>query len=272
MQNLKDTKVIFVDIDRTLTDSNNKVTPKNAEIIKKAVEKGIYVVICSGRNYAYAEQKSKEANASNIIIVNNGSQIYDYSIHKSIYEKKIDKEIVQRLVDELKPQGVEFILNTSNTRFGSDRIQRKMYPDEFKFKRVSDLKDEEVLQIVGEVDDFDTMDLMVKTIDRYEDLEILNLSKAYLEKDTSVKHFYADINNKGVNKGEGIKRFLELYNIKREESVCIGDYINDMDMFDVCGYTVAMQNGSEELKKKADYITLTNNESGVAYFIEKFIL
>ncbi len=272
MFNLKNTKVIFVDIDRTLTDSKNKVSKKNADIIKKATEKGIYVILCSGRNYAYAEQKSKEANASNIIIVNNGSQIYDYSIHKSIYENKMDKNVVKKLIDELRTIGVEFILNTSNTRFGTRNIVRKINDNEYFFDNIEDIGDEEILQVVAEVDDFETMDKMVKKVGLYDELEILNLSKAYLEKDISVKNFYADINTKGINKGEGIKKFLELYNIKKEEAICFGDYINDMDMFDVCGYKVAMANASEELKQKSDYITLSNDESGVAYFIERFIL
>lgn len=88
MCNLKNTRAIFVDIDGTLTNSKKQVTKENAEAIKKAVDKGIFVIICSGRNFSYAVEKSKKANASNIVIVSNGAQIYDYSKHQSIYEEK----------------------------------------------------------------------------------------------------------------------------------------------------------------------------------------
>ncbi len=71
-------KVMFVDIDRTLTDNNKQVTAKNAQAIKEVVEKGIKVVLCSGRGTYYAVKKSKDANASNYVILNNGAQIYDY--------------------------------------------------------------------------------------------------------------------------------------------------------------------------------------------------
>ena len=63
-----------------------------------------------------------------------------------------------------------------------------------------------------------------------------------------------------------------MFNIKKEESLCFGDYVNDLDMFDACGFKVAMENASAELKKKADFITLSNNNSGVAYFINKYII
>lgn len=272
MNNLKNTKAIFVDIDGTLTNSNKEVSKENAEAIKKATEKGIFVIICSGRNFSYAVEKSKLANASNIVIVSNGAQIYDYNMKKSIYEENMNKDIVKSLVEELKKEGVEFILNTSNTRFGSRGLVRKIDEDEHFFDNIEDIGSEEIVQVVIEVDDFETMDKAVKTVGKYDDLQILSLTKAYLEKDFSVKHFYADVNTKGVNKGKGIKKFLELYNIKKEEVVCFGDYINDNKMFDECGYKIAMANASDELKKKADYITLSNDESGVAYFINKFIL
>lgn len=272
MCNLKKTKAIFVDIDGTLTNSKKEVTKENAEAIKKAVEKGIFVIICSGRNFSYAVEKSKKANASNIVIVSNGAQIYDYSKQHSIYEENMDKKVVKKLVNELRKEGVEFILNTSNTRFGSRGLVRKMDDDELFFDEVDDVGEEQIVQLVIEVDNYKTMDKAVKTVEQYETLQILSLTKAYLEKDFSVKHFYADVNTKGINKGKGIKKFLELYNIKKEEVVCFGDYINDNKMFDECGYKVAMKNASNELKEKADYITLSNDESGVAYFINKFIL
>jgi len=66
---LKNIKVIFIDIDRTLTNDNHKIPKLNIEAIKEATQKGILVVLCSGRGLAYAKEKSIEAFASNYIIV-----------------------------------------------------------------------------------------------------------------------------------------------------------------------------------------------------------
>jgi len=272
MEQLKNIKVIFIDIDRTLTNDNHKIPKLNIEAIKEATQKGILVVLCSGRWLAYAKEKSIEAFASNYIITNNGAQIYDYLNKKSIYENKMSNENVEKLLKDFEEMGIECILNTSSTRFGSKKLVRKIYEGEHFFYTLDDIGNENVLQIVGEVNSFQDMDKMVRCVNKYDEFIILNLSKAYLENKRNEKNYYADINNRNTNKGQGIKKFLEIFNINKDEAICFGDYINDIDMFNECGHKVAMKNASEELKQKANYITLSNNEGGVGDFIKKYIL
>jgi hypothetical protein len=272
VQKLKDIKVIFVDIDKTLTDNNRQVPAKNSEVIKKAVQQGIMVVLCSGRDFSYTEEKSKEANASNYIIASNGAQIYDYLNKKTLFKIEISKESIAKLIEDFKELGIECILNTSTTRYGTKCLNREMNENEGRFEKLEDIEKEEILQVVGEVHSFELMDKMVKKIGKYHDLIIKNLSRAYVENKKNEENYYADINNYTVSKGEGIKNFLKIFNIKKEEAICFGDFINDIEMFDECGYKVAMDNASDELKEKADYITLSNEESGVGVFIEKYIL
>lgn len=103
-----------------------------------------------------------------------------------------------------------------------------------------------------------------------ENLKIANYSREYIKEDTNSKEpYYIFINNKSVDKGTAISEFLKAKNIKKEETICFGDRINDITMFKSCGNTVAMKNADEELKKIADYITLSNEENGVADFIKK---
>lgn len=271
MTKLNNIKVVFIDIDKTLTNDERIVPKENALAIKRLVEKGIFVVLCSGRNFSYAGQKANDANASSFLITNNGAQIYDYEKHKSLYEVSISKKIIEKLLLNLREIGVEIILNTSNTRFGTKNLKRKLSNDEKFFNEIDELGEENILQIVCEVNSASTMEKLIDIVKRYDNLKISNLSRAFLENKKS-DNYYADINNYSTNKGTGIKKFLELFNIKKEESLCFGDYINDLDMFDACGYKVAMGNASPKLKEKADYITLSNNEAGVAFFINNYIL
>ena len=272
MPKLENIKVIFIDIDKTLTDNKRQVPKENSLAIKKVVDLGILVVLCSGRGFSYAGQKAKEACASEFLITSNGAQIYDFKNHKSLYENKMSKETVKNLLEELKEIGVECILNTSSTRFGTKNLKRKIDKEEKFFTSVDDIGNENILQIVCEVSSYSSMEKLIKIVNKYEDLIILNLCSTFLEHVENENNYYADINNYNVNKGEGIKKFLELFNIKKEESLCFGDYINDVEMFEACGYKVAMGNASKNLKEKADYITLSNNEAGVAYFINKYLL
>lgn len=272
MINLKNVKVIFIDIDRTLTDSQKRVTVENSKAIEKAVKYGIMVVLCSGRGVNYAINKSKEANASQYVIVNNGAQIYDYNLNKSLYENYIDKETVNYILEEFKKSNIECILNTSTTRFGTKNLQRKLSKGDYIFEGLDSILGQNVLQIVGETKSFEDMNKLVNIVDKCNELKILNLSKTFLENRKNEKSYYADIDNITVSKGQGIREFFRIFNIKKEESLCFGDYVNDKDMFEACGYRVAMGNASDELKEKADYVTLSNDKSGVAYFINNFII
>ena len=78
MKKIENIKVIFVDIDGTLTNDNKQISEFTKQIIKKVTENGIYVVLCSGRANAYVCKYSKMSEASNYVISSNGAQIYDY--------------------------------------------------------------------------------------------------------------------------------------------------------------------------------------------------
>ena len=83
--------------------------------------------------------------------------------------------------------------------------------------------------------------------------------------------FFLEFLNKASSKGTGIKAVGEYLKIPQQEIICIGDAGNDLDMIEFAGLGVAMGNAFKEVKEAADYVTLTNEEDGVAHVIEKFI-
>lgn len=80
---------------------------------------------------------------------------------------------------------------------------------------------------------------------------------------------YIDIMKKGSSKANAIKILADYLHIHKEEIIAMGDGANDLPMFEVAGYRVAMENGNEKLKAQADYITTTNNQDGVAKALEE---
>ncbi|MDU5414364.1 MAG: HAD-IIB family hydrolase, partial [Clostridium perfringens] len=96
---------------------------------------------------------------------------------------------------------------------------------------------------------------------KYEDLEVVSSSPSNFE-----------VMNKGTSKGRAVKVLADILNINREEIMCLGDSENDLSMIEFAGLGVAMGNAEEFLKEKADYITDTNENDGVAKAIEKFVL
>lgn len=85
------------------------------------------------------------------------------------------------------------------------------------------------------------------------------------------KTIFCNIANIDSNKGNAVKKLLEILNIKKEETIAIGDDINDLSMFEQVGYKVAVSNAIDIVKEKTDEITLSNDEDGVAVFLNKLL-
>lgn len=88
----KNYKAIFIDIDGTLRDQKRNISNRTIQTIKKVTEKGILVILCSGRPRKYTENISRECFASKYIITSNGGNVYDYKEEKIMYVNIMDKQ------------------------------------------------------------------------------------------------------------------------------------------------------------------------------------
>ena len=119
-------KAIFVDIDGTLRDSNRNLSAKTIETIKRVSEKGVLVILCSGRPRKYTEQISRECFASKYIITSSGGNIYDYKQDKILYVNEMNKEAIIKLYEIANPEDARFIMNV-----GEGRVVNKVkHPDQ----------------------------------------------------------------------------------------------------------------------------------------------
>ena len=105
-----------------------------------------------------------------------------------------------------------------------------------------------------------------------ENVEIKNRHKSLLDtKFKDDKTIFCDIANIDSNKGNAVKKLLEILNIKKEETIAIGDDMNDLSMFEQVEYKVAVDNAIDIVKENADEITSSNDEDGVAVFLNKLL-
>ena len=108
-----------------------------------------------------------------------------------------------------------------------------------------------------------------KCMEEIHQIEIIEVCNSGIESNGG---YFADINIRGTSKGNAINKLFELFNIKKEESICFGDSRNDLSMFQSCGIKVAMKNGTDEIKQQADYITeFSNDENGVIEFLNQLL-
>ena len=134
---------------------------------------------------------------------------------------------------------------------------------DFTIKDFNEIKDEEDIVKVMMIDPQEKLDEAIKKLPKYlyDKYSVFKSAPYFLE-----------FTNKEVDKGKGLKKLGEYLGIKQEEMIACGDAGNDISMIKYAGLGVAMKNATDDVKEVSDYITLSNDEDGIAHIVNKFIL
>lgn len=264
-------KLIGIDMDGTLLNSNHTLSEENKRAIEKAREQGISVVITTGRPLSGVETvlESLEMNRQDdYIILYNGALILRASDREILSENTISLEEVKILENCAKLVGVEIHIVTEDAciapyenKYG--RFEAELNDMSFKIQDFNELpNDTKIYKVMFSEEPEVLKERMLNIPD--------TLTNSY--ETTMSAPFYIDFLKKGVHKGYGIKQLSQRINVNQNQIICIGDAGNDLSMIHYASLGVAMGNASLELRKHADYITLNNDENGVAHVIQRFAL
>lgn len=266
-------KLIALDIDGTLINSSHQLTQGVKKSIKKAKEKGVKVVLCTGRPLKGVENFLSELN-----LKEEGD--YAATFNGALVQDTFSEKAVSHLT--LKYDDLVDLYNLS-TKIG---VRSHFYDTKTLYTFNKDISDYTVLEchLTGVHLNSITLEEVPKDIhmskfmmiDHPEILDecIKKIPKEYYEKYTIVRSTpaFLEFLNPRANKGSGISILAEELGLNRNEIICVGDAGNDKHMIEYAGLGVAMGNATDEIKDLADYVTLSNNEDGVAHVINKFIL
>ena len=263
-------KLIAIDMDGTLLREDKTISDRTKKAIQMAHEKGVKVVLASGRPIEGLERYLKELNLcsdEDYVLSYNGSVVQNVGTREVIAQSALKGKDLKYLYELAQKLGVNI---HAFSKEGC--ITPKINEYSLVEGRINGIDVKEV--------DYDTIDMdediiKIMMVDPEEILEeaIKNLPPEVYEAYTVVRSapFFLEFLNKASGKAVGVKALSEHLDIQREEVMCIGDAGNDLDMIEFAGLGVAMGNAFEEVKKAADYITASNEEDGVAEVIEKFI-
>lgn len=266
-------KLLVLDVDGTLLNEAKEISKRTLAALLKVQQMGVRIVLASGRpTYGLLPlAKSLElGNYGGYLVSYNGCQIISAQNGEILFERRINPELVPYL--EKKARKNNFALLT----YHDDTLVTDS-PENRHVQREAALNH---LQIIRE-DEFSTgIDFApCKCVLVSDDEEALIDLEAYWKKrlDGTMdvfrsERYFLEVVPCGIDKANTLGALLDMLKVKRDEVMAIGDGVCDVTMIQLAGMGVAMDHSPESVKACADYVTVSNEEDGVAQAVEKAIL
>ena len=267
--------IVFVDIDDTLNPSNGQVSEYTKEVLKKVKDKGIKIVVNTGRSAKYAIEKSIAAGLSEYTISSNGAEVYNYHERKEIFSKPINNQDIIKIYDYCTTHNMTIILNSLEKRYINIKDYKYNSEPAIYFEDLNEvLKENKINQLVILSSNFDRMLVLPNLFkEKFPSLKVVHSSIGLIEeKREKGKEYFHDLVLENTAKSTGIVELLDYLGIDRERAIAIGNGYDDICMCDVVGTSVAVENANQTLKETATYITDSAENDGVAKILEKLCL
>lgn len=287
-------KLIAIDLDGTMLNKYGIITQNTKDIIKKVQEKGIEIIIASGRTINSVKNFSKEINSKNYFISGNGAITYDIKNDKILYENVLSKNKVLQVIKICEENSIYYSVYTENgiitknlnfnTLYYYKENLNKEEKDKTNINIVQDIykyideKDEKILKIMICDDNQSVFKSILKKLGEITDIEILevsHMSRKLIKQGTeeiALEYFYTEITSKNVDKWNALEKLIELLNITKEEVITIGDNANDIKMIKNAGLGIAMGESAPYVKEQANIVAESNDNDGVAMFLKQYFL
>lgn len=272
-------KVIFLDIDGTLTDPGSNEPPESAVLaIKQAREQGHYVFLCTGRNYDMLSPLLKYGFDG--VVASSGGYIECQK--EVIYDCPMTESQRRTAMGILKENGVFRTVECMDGSYTDEGFK------EFLRANAEEGSNSEMLRWREQIE----KSLNILPMKKYRGqpvykIVIMSQSEEQLEQPRKVlasdfdfciqdenKHGFinGEVVNRQFDKGKAVERVCDYLNISLCDSVAIGDSMNDKEMLKAAGVSICMQNGSENLKKLADDICPSVRQDGIRSAFLKYNL
>lgn len=263
-------KLIALDLDGTLKNSNNEITLKTKEALLKAQEQGIKIVLASGRPTPGLRHEAEELELekyAGYILSFNGARVVDVKTKETIYEQTLSIDEAKQAYDRAKEFSLacmtyeDDVIVTEDINDEYVKIEAKINDIE---KKKVDFKDN-LKNPIHKVLLTGQPDYVASVIDEFKKPfgDSLSIYRS--------APFFIEIMAQGIDKAASLDRLVKSLGIKQEEVMAFGDGYNDLSMIEYAGLGVAMANAVDGVKERADYITLSNDEDGIAYVLSQYI-
>lgn len=270
-------KMIGLDLDGTLLTDKKELTDRTKAALRRAIEVGITVLVASGRPWMGVPEELRNFPGMRYALTSNGARIIDTKDDRVIEEHLLSPELALKALAVCgKYDTLQEVYFDGQGYAPEDQMayveKYHRNPSMCEYMRKTRLPVKDIRKLVEQENrgldkvqalfaDMDERETAWKELEQEKGLELVGSLQYNIE-----------INAAGVNKGTGLVNLGRMLGIRREEIMAFGDGDNDIAMLREAGFGVAMANADEQVKAAADYITLSNEEEGVAEAIERLVL
>lgn len=263
-------RAIALDLDGTLTNHDKVVTQKTREALLQAEAEGVVIILASGRP-TYGIEPVAEC----LELDKRGGYILSYNGGNIVNAKTGEKLFAQFLPDEVIPILYRYAKEKNHALLGyaGNEIITEMPDDQYvkEESRINKMNIQKVENLFEALEPHPTKLLM--TGDPADMLKAENELSEILGDRMDIFRsapFFLELVPKGIDKAKSLLRLLSKINLTPADMIAFGDGYNDLSMLKLAGMGVAMQNAAPEVRAEADYITLSNEEDGIAAALEHF--
>ena len=262
--------LIALDMDGTLLNKKKKIPLLTKIYLRKLAKEGHIIVLASGRPSRALKPYYNDLRLNSPLICYNGAYLFDPNDKKfKTHVYSFPKDEVKSIIDSFKPY-IENVMCETDTDIFIDKkdpyLQTFFYYEGMNIHEgeIKNILNEDPMTCIARVKDGvskEEREKMLHQFDKYDDLSLRYWSGSP----------YFELFYKSATKGACVKAIAEYYDIPKKDIIVFGDADNDLEMLKVAGYGVAMLNGKESFKAKADIISLKTNEKDGIYHTLKAI-
>lgn len=257
---------IFLDIDGTLITSDFRVTVRTSDALTAASGLGHRIILCSGRAVSGLRDVIAQIEVRPMMATLNGAYITDEN-RKLISESPFERQTLLEMASIIKQEGLEYMYFYGEN-WGTE-AKGAVYEHELNAVKtcgtaepIEELsRNHKVHKLLAFGETAKGLSVLTRLKSIFPDYEIEPSSPTYIE-----------INTPGVGKGMAVRTICRHLGCRAEDAICFGDYNNDISMFQTAGTRIAMGNAVPEVKALASEITASNDEDGIAIWIENNLL
>jgi Cof subfamily protein (haloacid dehalogenase superfamily) len=259
-------KLLAIDVDGTLLNDDHQLTERTKRAISQIKEHGVKVVLATGRGPVSCFPIMEELALTEPMITHNGAVIVDPQTKHIALEIGFKAEELLPIIQYCRQTDIHFDACTAFEMYiegrnpQADQMYKKFFANPRLVVDTSLLTDQIVkFTLFGDERQMDRS--LEEVVPKFPDWSIIRSGEKFI-----------DVMHPQATKGNALKRILKEQNIHPDHVVAFGNYYNDLEMIQLAGVGVAMDNSPDQIKRLADRVTVSNNEDGVAEVIEEILM